>query len=470
VAVRYAVLIGCLTAAPAYADHSSLHATATGDVAATDNVFATPHDQAQGDLFTQVRPGVLFAYDAPRMIHELIGEVELLEYALHSDKPSVTVRGGWRGFFLPGPRSQVTVNVNASNGQLNALTSRTSPEQTTVGVTPTGAIDTIQTDAGEFLSYVISKEFRFSQAAYGRWTGTDDNNPMGATTTSSAEGGATLGLERTFRSDSIGIEGGGSVLRLERIAPMGAIPPSRLDQQLNPRAVLVWRHDINKEWSTNIDGGLVYVHPFGTDPYNPTDVRRSGAFPVVGGLVAYTEMWGRLTASVRRTVAPNLLIAMNTVDDQALAQIALPLPWLDENPHLRLPKLLGLASLGIERTQLVDPMTSKLEGDYQVGRVDVGVSYTVRPGQTYGLRYELVYQHASSIANSILPNAPSYFRNTLYFTFSLRYPDRVAAQIPRRSESVRADRKDLSPVGAEPVVPDPTEAVPDDDSSNHDSR
>ena len=58
--------------APAYADHSSAHFTASGDVATTDNVFAAA-DNRQGDLFFQVRPGVLFAYDAPRMIHELAG-------------------------------------------------------------------------------------------------------------------------------------------------------------------------------------------------------------------------------------------------------------------------------------------------------------------------------------------------------------------------------------------------------------
>jgi len=177
-------------------------------------------------------------------------------------------------------------------------------------------------------------------------------------------------------------------------------------------------------------------------------------------------MWGRVTVSARRTVAPNLLIAMNTVDDIALAQVALPLPWLDENPHLRQPKLLGLASIGAERTQLVDPMTSKLNGDYQVGRLDAGVTYSPRPSQTFGLRYEFVYQHASSIANSILPDTPSYIRNTLFFTFSMRYPDRVAATLPRHQQPMRADRKDLSPVGAEPVVPDPTEPVPDDDSPN----
>src|SRR5881398_2182898 len=111
-------LIGCLAiAAPAYADHSSAHMTASGDVATTDNVFAQS-DNRQGDLFFQVRPGVLFAYDAPRMIHELDAEVELLEYLAHSDSPSVTLHGGWKGFFIPGPRSDLLLSANASSGKI----------------------------------------------------------------------------------------------------------------------------------------------------------------------------------------------------------------------------------------------------------------------------------------------------------------------------------------------------------------
>jgi len=57
----------------------------------------------------------------------------------------------------------------------------------------------------------------------------------------------------------------------------------------------------------------------------------------------------------------------------------------------------------------------------------------------------------------MVPIAPSFFSDTLFFTFALRYPDRVVATVPRQTDSVRADRKDLAPVGAEPVVPDPTE-------------
>jgi len=467
--VRAAAATIFLAAAPAFGDQSSLHVTATGDVGATDNVFATERSEAESDVFTQVRPGFLFAYDAPRMIHELSAEVELLEYALHSDEPSVTGRLSWRGFFLPGPRSQVVLSADGSTGQLNALTTRSSPETTTVAVTPAGAITSNTADGSEYASYIASPELRLSQGAYVQWSGTDDNAKM-PTTTDSVQAGFTLGIERTWRADSLGLIAGGSILRLEYLAPVGAIPGSRLDHQANPNAELVWRHDFDKKWSLNLDGGLVYVNPFGTDPYMPMEKQTSGFYPVAGGLVAYVQQWGRVTISARRVVAPNLLIAENTVDDTALAQLALPLPWLDDNPHLRLPKLVGLASLGIERTQLLDPNTSALEGEYIAGRIDAGIAWTPRPGQSYGIRYEFVYQHASASAMMVVPIAPSFFRDTLFFTFSLRYPDRVVASVPRGTDSVRADRKDLAPVGAEPVVPDPTLPTEGEDDGTGEDR
>ena len=451
--------IGVLAvAAPARAGDSSWTGTATGDVAATDNTFGTDRAQAEGDLFTQVRPGVLYAYSSPRAIQDLAAQLEVLEYAIHSDNPSVTVMGSWQGFFLPGPRSDFSVSVDGGTGQLNAITARTSPDQTTVGVTPSGAkpIDIRDGNASESFSWMSTKESRLIEGGFAHYTWTDDPNIMA--TTSSAEVGASLGFERDFRKDSLSLEAGASLLRLEYLAPVGSMPPSRLDRQLNPRAMLTWRHDFDEHWSFDANAGAVYVNPIWHDPHHVADTTEAaGVFPVFGGILAYTQLWGRATVTAQRTVAPNLLIAQNTVDDSVLAQLAMPLPWLDDNVHLRNPKLVGLASLGAERTQLLDPVTSSLEGEFWAGRLDAGVSYTPRPGQTWGLRYELVLQHASTVANMIVPAAPSFYRNTVYFTFALQYPDHVVPHVPRRSDSVRADRQDLSPVGSEPVVPDPTE-------------
>jgi hypothetical protein len=446
-----------VSAAPARADHATFHGTVVGSVATTDNVFATPRDNAEPDAFMQVRPGMLFSYDAPRFIQILTGEVEFLDYVAHSDKPSVTFRAAWQGLYLPGPRSELTTSVDVSTGQLNAMATRTSPDQTGINVLPTGQIDTRQGNATEYFSYQAGKDTRVSQSAFGRWFATQDADPMIAVTTDSYEAGGALSIDHSFEHDTLALEGGASYVYLKRLDPNGVQMGSRLDRQLNPRAVITWKHDINREWSFNLDGGGVWVNPIGTDPYNPTDKRRSSPFPVFGGTLAYTEAWGHVIVSARRSVSPNMFIAQNTVDESALASLAMPLPWLDETPHARNPKLVGLASLGFERTQLIDSEMGDLLGRFYVGHLDAGVGYSPKPGQTYGLRYEFMYQTGDNFGTMI---APSFWRNTIYFTFSLRYPDEMAATMPRRQQSLRSDRNDLSPLGGEPVVPE--ETLPDE--------
>ncbi len=446
-----------LASAPAWADRSSLYATANGDVGVTDNVFAVPSNaNPEADVFFDVRPGVMAAYDTPRMIHELSAELDILEYVIHSDSPSLTFRGGWKGFFAIGPRTDLLLQADGGTGRVSALSERSSPDQTPVAVTPGGTTDLRQASAGEYLSYQASQDTRTTQSAFARWTATTDGLAM-PTTTDSAEIGVSFGFERTFHHDSLGVDIGGSYLRFEEIAPPAPITANRLDRELNPRATALWRHDISKKWSSNLDGGVVYVNPVEADPYlsAPAD-QGAHPYPIVGGALAYTDVWGRASLDVRRNVSANLLIAQNTVSDRAMIQLALPLPWLDANPHMASPQLAALASVGIEREQLVDPTTAALFGQFDVAHADVGLSWTPHPGQTYGLRYEFIYQRGDNTAASITMLEPTFHRDTLYFTFALQYPSRLIAHVPK-TQSMRSDRSDVTPFGApgaEPVVPD----------------
>src|ERR1044071_3382445 len=119
------VVVVAFAAAPAHADRTSWHVLANGEAAATDNVFAAPTGTTrEGDVFLTVRPGFLFAWDAPRMQQDLELSVELIEYAFHSDQPSSSLRGAYRAFFLPGPRSEAVLQLNGNQGLLSAITSQ----------------------------------------------------------------------------------------------------------------------------------------------------------------------------------------------------------------------------------------------------------------------------------------------------------------------------------------------------------
>lgn len=451
-------ILGALVlASPARADHTSLHATAEGEVVTTDNLYAAGSGSGllQPDMLFTVRPGVLYAYDAPQMIHDFNADAEIVGYLSRSEKPQVTGRAAWRSIFLPGPRTTLNMSISAGMGLLSLLTLRQTPDETTATVTPTGRLDIEQSDASESMSYISSKHTRLLQGVVGRYGFTDDG--LG-TTGETREVGGNLGFERTFRKDTLVLDASVMYVQFLRIAAPTSELFSRQDHQINPRGVLTWRHDIDKVWSTNLDGGVVFVNPVGSDKFNPGVMKRSGTFAVFGGQIAYVQPWGRTTLSARRNVEPNLFLAQNTVNDEANLQVAVPLTWFGGS--LRLPKVAALASAGLAHTQLIDAESSELEGNFRVAHVDASLGWTPTPGQTYGVRYELVYQTGDSAA---VMAVPAFVRNTLYVTFSLRYPARIAGEVPRRMKGMRSDRKDMMPAGGEEIIPDVLEQGQGDD-------
>lgn len=433
-------------ASPARADHTSLHATASGEVATTDNLFATgAGGDRQADIFFTVRPGLLYAYDEPRMIHDITGEAEVVEYVLHSRKPSITGRGSWRSLFLVAPRTQLTMSINSGTGLMSSLSSRSLlSDETTATVAPAGKLEIQQVDASQGLAWVSGKHTRVTQGIFGRYGFADDG---AGTQNDTREIGGQLGFERRFRGTTVTLGASVSYLRLDAVAPPTSVIGSRFSEQVNPRGTVSFQHDFTRRWSLNGEGGIVFVNPVGTR--NTDASRKDGQFGVYGGQLAYTQPRGRAALIVRRTVAPNPYLAQNTLDDSAHVQVAMPLPWINDSS--RRVKLAGLASLGFARTQAINAETGTTEGDIKAGRLDASVVWMPRAGVTYGARYEAVYQ--TDGATFLMPT-PGYYRNTLMFTFAIRYPERVAAELPKRTRSLRSDRKDLVPLGYEPVIPD----------------
>jgi hypothetical protein len=449
-----------LTAGRVQAQSTSYHLTLSGDIAATDNALSAPVG-AEADIFFQLRPGLLFAYNGPRQMHELAADAEVLEYVRHSTEPTFTGRGTCRSIYLFSPLSELVTSVSAGTGRLNAITTATSPDLAAIGATPNGAIIERDASADEYGSHTLSPSWRIGEVMSAHYTGLIDDTPMaGSHTHSGAVSGSASG-EYNWKSNALSIEAGVEYLYLERYAPL--LPPgldgSRLTRQLNPHALVSWRRDLSRYWSASISGGVKQVRPVGIDKYNPGDVEQTGIYPLLGAQVSYTDIWGRLTISGHRTLAPNLLIAQNTETTGGLVQLSLPLPFLDDSRR-RDPKLFAQGTFGYEHTRLIETdlgATDMLAGAFDNFHVDVGIGYAPRPGFTYGLRYEFLHQTGSD--SSTLAVISPFTRNTLFFTFALRYPDRVAVTIPKRQDSVRADRKDLPPIGEEVVVPDnPNEA------------
>src|SRR5262249_16916668 len=148
-------------------------------------------------------------------------------------------------------------------------------------------------------------------------------------------------------------------------------------------------------------------------------IRKPGAFPTAGIIAAYTGEWGRALIDARRQVTPNLFIARNTVNDGINVTFAMPLTFLEKDQRRSAPRVVGVGSVGVARTQLIDPSSSDLSGQFWIERVDATVAWEPRKGQILGVRAELTNQNGDTIGEL---TAPSFHRFTLYFTFALRWP------------------------------------------------
>ncbi len=434
----------------AHADNADIHALAAGSVATTDNANGSSTNP-RGSIFSDVRPGLLVTYNAPRLIQELTGEVDFFYY-FGRTKPNVTFRGDWKAYVLTGPRTEMSLGASASMGQLNALSSGTPSIETPLLVQPEGRTDTKNAAASEAGSWVATEFTSLSQRGFVRYTTTEDTDPMIAVTTKSFEVGGGIGVDHRLRRDNFSFELGASYVYLEKRDPFLKQMGDRLDKQINPRVVAVWAHDWSKAWSSAADVGVVYVNPI----FNLTGDTKSALFPIYGVTVAYTDVFGRAQFAARRQVIPNLFVAQNSISESLNATWAMPLAFLDKDQRRRAPKFVGVGTVGVDRTQMIDPIDANLIGNFLVARLDLSVGWQYKPGQTFGFRYEFAYQNGDNVADMIVP---SYYRNTFYATFALRWPDDVQVRVPRRNNSLRADKKDLAPIGAEPVVIDPAELL-----------
>lgn len=444
----------------AAADRFSYHGTVSADAAVTDNVLSVPLGQErEGDILLTIRPGMLFTYGMPRFINELNAELEMTRYGAQTDQPTIAMRAGWKAIILSGPLSEIVLQADVSRSVISAIGAAAIPTETMVTLLPINQVTALSGGVNEYASKVLTRELRLFQTAFARGSKSDDEGTP-PTRIDSGEVGVSLGLDRSFLKNSVAIEAGVSVMNLHRNpeAPMGG----RDDEQINIRGRVQWRRDFTRKLSGSLDGGGVLVVPYGTDKYHPFVEKNNRVFPLVGVSGHYTDVWGIATAFVRRDVTPNLFVAANTVNDTAAVVAAMPLylKAVDNNRRAQ-PKLAGVGSFGIQRTQLIQESTADLQSSFWIGRIDAGIQYAPRPGFTYTLRYEMMYQTSDRNPALGAPQA-GFLRNTIYLSASARFPADIAVRVPkRRTNSVRADRKDLAPIGVEPVIPDLTEGAGD---------
>ena len=457
-----AVAIGAVPSV-ARADDTSVQGTVVGTLASTDNVLNAPDGQpGQGDIFMQVRPGALFTWETPRMIQQLVGEVEALEFVRHNDQPSLGIHAAQRAFYTPGPLSTLFTVLDVSSGQASALTTRSAPDATGVALQPSQLIYTENGTASESASHQVSLATSVHETASGQYVHTDDGgtgDPIRQQHTQTLTELLTLtgGVTRTWTHDALQFDLAVQFLHLEEAAPLGSPPGSdRLDRQVNPQGTVLWRHDFDKHWSGGLQGGVVVVDPVAKDPFNPTLDQSNQILPVVNVQAAYTDDWGKAIGTVGRTVTPNLLVAQNTENYLAQVQLSLPIPVADDFKR-GAPRLLAASSLGYIRTTLLDQELGMDAGSFDIVHADAGLLWTPRQDLTYGVRLEY-FKQIGEASNNPAVQFFDFSRTTLFLTVAGKWPARVVTAVPQQ-QSFRADGRDTATPGEVVVPEEPTEAT-----------
>ena len=419
------------TVSKASAGGFSLAATVRGQVAATDNVFSAPDEPAVGapgresDVFFQIRPGLLATFETPRTINEAVADVELTEYAKHTDAWGVSYHANIRNFFLISPRTEMTSTVDGGYGQLNALTARDPTTTGAVVVLPAGNIDFRSGSVGEILAHSVNESFRVNQTAVIRYLESLDSTNA---KTSTLEATATLGGDHLWKANALGLTATASYLSFGHTLNTVFSTINEAELQLAAR----WRHDLSAQWNVSADGGMAALIPL-------NDGGTESVFPVAGVSLSYFPVWGAASLSLRHGVAPNLFIAENTVNDTATVTGTLPLPWGDP----KAPKWSVQTTLGAQRSQLIDTTSGAITSNFDVFSVDAALIYAATPAWAVSLRYQYIYQGTDTAA---VAQALGFTRDTLLLSVVGRWPEQVAVKVPNRT-SMRVDGSDLTPVG-----------------------
>lgn len=437
--VRLAAVVSVLgITAPAAADDWSLHVTGNAQLGWTDNVFSAPEDPPVGgvgresDFYTQLVPGALFTWEARRWIQEADYSVDATLYADHSEAHALNHRLAWRGFFLTSPLTELTISAEASQGTTTTFSTATTAANGDITLLPSGRSDFEGFDLRQGFNWQTTHDTRVTQSSQARVFGVEET-ATGATSTG-YEAGVGIGGEKAWRTNALALAQTASFVRLNHADALGMA--SSFDQILG-LTTLSWRRDLSRHWSSLLDVGAATIVPL---------IKPSATIvqPTIGGALSYAPDWGTASLQVRRTIAPNLYVAQNTLSDTASLSGWLPLPWLTGDAHE--PHLTIQATLGVGRTQILDAETNDTVSSFDVGTADVAVGYQLASQLVLGARYQYVVQSPDDAGMS---GILGYSRHTVLVTFTGRWPSRAAGGIPVRSP-LRVDRANDTLVGDEP--------------------
>jgi hypothetical protein len=404
--------------------------TAVGAVATgfSDNVQMVPDNAPEDDrpnvskaTFTAIAPGLVFAYERPRIAQVLAYTLNLRLYLDNLDSSSYTNAILYQALIPVTPLAEVGVTANASQGQLNAFDP--APATAPIETNPRG--DLTFARAGGTVSYThqLTRSWKIREGAGASVFEPTDNLEQ-VRTRYTFEGSS--GVTRQFNLDAVTLTARGSYTVLQR----DDVPDEEIVQGA-PEAR--WVHDLSDYLSTDASAGVAYTAP--------AERASDGIWlPIGSAFLRYTQDRYSGQVGYRRTVATNLLIGETEATHLLEARGTVKIPPRDD---VSVTGVVGYADgrgLDLEQTRLL--------GDNQRWLADVSFNYEIEKDLLLlGVRF----QHVRQVRDDFDPPAAAMMDEILnertrasqfMVTMSGRWPDRQAVEI-EQPDPGRADGGDL---------------------------
>ncbi|MEO6951685.1 MAG: hypothetical protein ABI321_07720 [Polyangia bacterium] len=440
----------------------SLQAVVTASAGVTDNVASTPTVPQPGtrgresDFLAVISPGLILAGGGPRAVMRLSYTFGGVIYGRNSDADTYTNTAALTGFFLPSKTTTIGVSLGLVQGRTSAFNTAIQSSSEPVQAQLSGVQNILSASANATLAWEITQNWRlyglagFSTSYYIAQTPVQaiaQNVPV------------TLGISRRFARDALSLEANlaytnystqrGPVTTAEgRIDEDGVV--RRQQAQILATPLARYTRDLTYFMSGRVELGANVVF----DPANPQNnlVQAAG-----GAGFNFNSRLVLADISYRHGVAPNLLFLSNFLNDSAT---------------VRLNILLGASSgfslqltAGYTYGRQLD-LSAREQAIAQTIIGDASIFYAPRKEFTFFLRYQLIDQYAhpvrgaTNISNSggtvevsNLPALTTYYRNTVLFGVTAIYPAQSAAEVPRSTLGVRADRRDDGAISTSKSTP-----------------
>ncbi|HEY4103641.1 MAG TPA: hypothetical protein VGM44_07105 [Polyangiaceae bacterium] len=419
--------IACVSATAKADPH--LQAVGETSIGYTDNFRNTPESalvagppRATGAFLT-LSPSVVLALESQRAVQRVSYRYEYDLFLAQTTASGSTNQVDYHGFFELSPRLTMLLDSSASETNRYAAVAFSAPAASTVAGLPAGTGAFAQGNASASLNYDMAPSWRGWQSA----NALVESPILGTSAPQTSEVQARTGVERSFLSNSAGLElrPDYTVVR-NTVAPNGS--PAGTQEQLVVNGVALWRHDWGRDFTSSAEAGAARVQRFNTG--------RGFWTPTGSLLFAFANQSGDAQLSYAHAVSTNALLGQTLLADEVRVRGGLPL-----TPDNR---LLLAVTAGYERGRLIDE-SANLAARVATADGDVTLGFQA----TKLLELALKYQHIQQVSDAAAPPLPlSFTQNNVLASAIFKFPPDRDMPRPYRAP-LRIDRSDEIRDGAE---------------------